>query len=44
LQRFAQLAEQARVLDRNNGLVGEILDQLDLLAAKWSHLLPENHD
>src|SRR5262249_45986733 len=28
---LAQLVEQARVLDRDDGLVGEILDQFDLL-------------
>ena len=33
LQRFAQLVEQPRVLDGDDGLAGEILDQLDLLVA-----------
>src|SRR5262249_1462744 len=31
LQRFAQLVEQPRVLDGNDGLGGEVFDQLDLL-------------
>ena len=44
LQRFAQLVEQACILDSDDRLGGEILDQLDLLAAEWSCLLPENHD
>ena len=30
LQRLAQLVEQARVLDGNDGLLGKIADQLDL--------------
>ena len=30
LQRFAQLVEQPSVLDGDDGLRGEILDQLDL--------------
>jgi hypothetical protein len=33
LQRFAQFVEQARVLDRDDSLGGEVLHQLDLLAA-----------
>src|SRR5215470_2096774 len=37
LQGFAQLIEQARVLDGNNGLGGKILHQLDLLVSEWSH-------
>jgi hypothetical protein len=44
LERFAQLVEQPRILDSDDRLGGEILDQLDLLAAEWSCLLPENHD
>ena len=31
LERFTQLVEQARVLDGDDGLSGEVLDQLDLL-------------
>ncbi len=37
---FAQLAEQPRILDGDDGLRGEILDQLDLLVGEWLHLLP----
>ena len=39
LQRFAQLVEQARVLDGDDGLGGEVLDQLDLLVGERAHLL-----
>ena len=31
LKRFAQLVEQARVLDRDHSLSGEVREQLDLL-------------
>src|SRR6266516_367163 len=34
-QRFAQLVEQARILDRDDGLTGEVCDQLDLLLGEW---------
>ena len=34
LQRFAQLVEQPRVLDGDDGLRGEVGEQLDLLVAK----------
>jgi len=34
LQRFAQLVEQARVLDRYHRLVGEGIEQCDLLIGK----------
>ncbi len=47
LQRFGeivralpQLAQQARILDRDDGLGGEVRDQLDLLVGEWPHLLP----
>ena len=32
---MAQLIEQARVLDRDDGLTGEVCDQLDLLLGEW---------
>ena len=35
LQRLAQLVEQAGVLDGDDGLRGEVLDQLDLLVGEW---------
>jgi hypothetical protein len=38
LQGLTQLIEKPRVLDRDNGLVGEYLEQLDLLLGKWTHL------
>src|SRR5262245_15675220 len=37
LQRFAQLVQQPRVLDRDRRLVGECLDQLDLLVGERPH-------
>ena len=44
LQRFAQLVEQAGVLDGDDGLTGEVLDQLDLLAVESADLLTVDHD
>ena len=41
---FAQLVEQAGVLDGDDGLVGEILDQLDLLVGEGTDLLPVNRE
>ena len=38
-KRFAQLVEQARVLDGDDGLGGEIFDQLDLLVGERPYLL-----
>ena len=38
LQRFTQLVEQPRVLDGDDGLLGEIAHQLDLLVAEGPHL------
>src|SRR6516225_3798924 len=39
LKRFAQLVEQARVLDGDDRLGGEVLDQLDLLVGERLNLL-----
>src|SRR6266536_3490174 len=39
LERFPQLVQQPGVLDRDNRLVREALDQLDLLVGEWAHLL-----
>src|SRR5262249_7156596 len=39
---LAQLFQQLGVLDRDDGLVGEIRDQRDLLVGERSHLLTEN--
>ena len=36
---LAQLIEQARVLDCDDGLIGEILNQLDVLVGERAHLL-----
>src|SRR5262245_57865805 len=44
LQRFSQLVEEARVLDRDHRLFCEIADQLDLLFAKRPHLLAVDDD
>ena len=44
LQQFAQLVEQAGILDGDDGLVGEILDQLDLLVSEWADLLAVDGD
>ena len=44
LQRFAQLVEQPRVLDGDDGLGGEVLHQLDLLVGEWPHLLAVDGD
>src|SRR5262245_64792369 len=38
LQRFAQLVEQPRILDRDHGLSGEVYQQLDLLVGEWPDL------
>ena len=34
LQRFARLVEQPRILDGDHGLIGEGLQQLDMVAAR----------
>ncbi len=51
LQRFAeivgtlpQLVEQAGVLDRDDGLIGEALDQRNLLVREGAHLLTIDGD
>ena len=44
LQRFAQLVEQTGVLDGDDGLAGEILDQLDLLLGERPDLLAVDGD
>src|SRR5262245_36360203 len=36
LQGFAQLTEQARIVDGDDGLTGEALEELDLLVGKRS--------
>ena len=41
---FAQLVEQAGVLDSDDGLSGEIGDQLDLLVGEWPDLLAVDAD
>ena len=43
-QIFAQLVEQPRVLDGDDGLVGEILDQLDLLVGERANFLAIDDD
>src|SRR5262249_37427367 len=44
LKRFAQLVEQPRVLDGDDGLLREIADKFNLLLRKWSYLLAVNAD
>ena len=41
---FAQLAEQPRVLDRDNGLRGKVLHQFNLFAGKRPYLLAIQDD
>ena len=42
--RLLQFLEQARVLDRDHGLVGERLQQRDLLLGERPDLQPPQHD
>src|SRR5262249_11714982 len=44
LERLPQLIEQPRVLDGDDGLVGETLDQFDLLVGEQPHLLASKCD
>src|SRR5262249_34879501 len=44
LQRFPEFVEQARILDGDDGLRGEVLNQLDLLLGEWPHLLAIESD
>ena len=51
LQRLGELGgarlhflEQARILDRDDGLVGEGLEDGNLLLGEWPHLRPANDD
>ena len=39
LQRLAQLVEQTGILNRDDGLLGEVLDQRDLLLIEGADLL-----
>src|SRR5262249_54812828 len=41
---FAQLVEKARVLDRDDRLLGEVLDKLDLLVAEGTDFLAIDDD
>ena len=43
-KRFAQLVEQPRVLDGDDGLGGKVRHQLDLLVGEWLHLLAIDGD
>ena len=40
----AQLIEQPRILDGDDGLGGEVLHQFDLLVGEWPYLLAVDHD
>src|SRR5262245_48225281 len=44
LKRFAQLVQQAGVLDRNDGLRREVGDELNLLFREWPDLLAVDAD
>src|SRR5262249_36701653 len=44
LKRFSQLVEQSGILDGDDGLRGEILDQIDLLIVEGSDLLAIDSD
>ena len=44
LQRFAQLTEQARVLDCDYRLGSKILYQIDLFVREWTDLLAVDID
>ena len=44
LQGFAQLVEQARVLNGDHCLGGKVLNQLNLFVGERSHLLPVDLD
>src|SRR5262249_7252651 len=44
IRALAQLVEQASILDRDDGLGGEIADQLDLLVSKRAYLLAVDAD
>src|SRR5262245_10522617 len=44
LKGFAQFIQEASVLDGDDGLRGEVLDQLDLLVGEWLHLLATKCD
>src|SRR6516164_1270017 len=37
-ERLPQFAQQPRILDGDDGLGGEVLDQLDLFVGEWPHL------
>ena len=41
---LAQLLQQSRILDGDDGLGGEILYQLDLLVGEWPYFLPKNDE
>ena len=44
LQRLAQLVEQARVLDGDDGLIGEGCQKSDVILLERAHLGPANYD
>src|SRR5580704_11361238 len=44
LQGFAQFVEQARILDGDDGLGGEVLHKLDLLVAEGANFLAVDDD
>src|SRR5262249_10174279 len=42
LERFAQFTEQPRILDGDDGLIGKVLYQVNLLVSKRTNLLAIN--
>src|SRR5262245_51953119 len=44
LKRFAQLTQQARVFDGDDGLISEGLHERNLLIGEWLNLQPVNGD
>src|SRR6516162_827976 len=44
VEAFAQLIEQARILDGNDSLRGKVLQQSNLFVCEWLDLLPINLD
>ena len=44
ISALAQLVEQPRVLDGDDGLYGKVLDQLDLLVGEWANLLSRDRE
>jgi hypothetical protein len=44
LEGLAQLIEQSRIFDRDDGLAGEVCDECDLFFGEGFYVLPVNSD